>query len=337
MAEDTEKTTREKVIEGLQAADAFTSNIARSSETIQNQNQVATQQAHAMVHSAVGNTMAGNIYNQVDNLSQAMGGSVQATNLGTNADAANMAASFVPGLGFAAKPLPNVKMTEQLQASSAYDSTKAKVAQAESNSGVKALFGQSQGKALANEAIAQQNKVTQIQNQAQNEALAAQNNIVDFATNNANKKKGVLGADVMKGEEGGTLQVDMDSWFDSQFDKFTATPHPGNNTQMFKQGGAVNVIPEGALHARLHHMENAEDLTRKGIPVIDIDGVQQAEIECNEIIFHLELTKQLEELKKQWEDSGHDSQYALEAGKLLTEEILHNTEDRTKLIRHTKI
>jgi hypothetical protein len=32
----------------------------------------------------------------------------------------------------------------------------------------------------------------------------------------------------------------------------------------------MNVIPEGSLHARLHHMENAEGLTKKGIPVVTI-------------------------------------------------------------------
>lgn len=90
-----------------------------------------------------------------------------------------------------------------------------------------------------------------------------------------------------------------------------------------KQGGTLNVIPEGALHARLHHMDN-DNITHKGIPVVANDGEQQAEIECNEIIFRLELTKKLEELCK--EDK------ALEAGKLLVDEILTNTDDRTGLI-----
>jgi len=40
----------------------------------------------------------------------------------------------------------------------------------------------------------------------------------------------------------------------------------------FKEGGSINVIPDGALHARLHHMEDAEDLTKKGIPVVDNNG-----------------------------------------------------------------
>lgn len=90
-----------------------------------------------------------------------------------------------------------------------------------------------------------------------------------------------------------------------------------------------NVIPEGALHARLHHMDQ-DGITKKGIPVItEEEGgiVQHAEIECNEIIFRLEVTKKLEELAK---DGSEEA--ALEAGKLLTREILKNTEDRTGLI-----
>ena len=92
-----------------------------------------------------------------------------------------------------------------------------------------------------------------------------------------------------------------------------------------------NVIPEGALHARKHHMENTEGLTQKGIPVIDNKGEQQAEIELNEIIFNLEVTKKLEELCKDGSDEA-----AIEAGKLLVQEILFNTEDRTGLINTLK-
>ena len=92
-----------------------------------------------------------------------------------------------------------------------------------------------------------------------------------------------------------------------------------------------NVIPEGALHARKHHMENTEGLTQKGIPVIDNNGDQQAEIELNEIIFNLEVTQKLEELCKDGSDEA-----AIEAGKLLVQEILFNTEDRTGLISTLK-
>ena len=88
-----------------------------------------------------------------------------------------------------------------------------------------------------------------------------------------------------------------------------------------------NLIPEGALHKNKHHMEHTEGLTQKGIPVIDNEGEQQAEIELDEIIFTLEVTKKLEEL---YEDGSDEA--AIEAGKLLVKEILFNTDDRTGLI-----
>lgn len=104
----------------------------------------------------------------------------------------------------------------------------------------------------------------------------------------------------------------------------------------FQQGGSINVIPDGALHARKHNMD-MEGITKKGIPVVaeNKDGSveQQAEIEKEEIIFRLEVTKKLEELEKRFynEETSKEEkdQLALEAGKLLAEEILHNTIDNT--------
>lgn len=123
----------------------------------------------------------------------------------------------------------------------------------------------------------------------------------------------------------------------------------------YKQGGKVekqldapeienttqqNIIPEGALHKNKHHMENAEDLTKKGIPVVDENHKQQAEIECNEIIFTKEVTAKLEELYKIYynEESSKEEkeEAAIEAGKLLTKEIMLNTDDRTGLIDSLK-
>lgn len=111
-----------------------------------------------------------------------------------------------------------------------------------------------------------------------------------------------------------------------------------DEVRAFKEGGKVNskdmnVIPEGALHARLNHMDN-KDLTKKGIPVVAKDGdklEQTAEIERNEIIFNLSVTNKLEELMK-----DGSAKAALEAGKLLAEEILHNTIDNTGLIKEVE-
>ena len=119
------------------------------------------------------------------------------------------------------------------------------------------------------------------------------------------------------------------------------TDKPKQESEKFNQEtNQKNVIPEGALHAHKHHMENAEDLTKKGIPVVDNKGEQQAEVEKNEIIFSLEVTKQLENLYKRYQEDTNTQQekdeLAIEAGKLLVYEILHNTIDRTGLIKECK-
>ena len=103
----------------------------------------------------------------------------------------------------------------------------------------------------------------------------------------------------------------------------------------FAEGGTVNVIPDGALHAHKHHLEDIspeyEQVTSKGIPVVtEEEGgklKQHAEIERNEIIFRLEVTKKLEELMKDGSDVA-----AIEAGKLLAHEIINNTVDNTGLM-----
>lgn len=105
-----------------------------------------------------------------------------------------------------------------------------------------------------------------------------------------------------------------------------------------KQEEPKNVIPAGALHAHKHHMDNSNSLTQKGIPVVDDKGEQQAEIEKDEIILHLKLTNKLEELQEKYEKASKTEQdkLAIEAGKLLVEEILHNTIDNTNLIDKCK-
>lgn len=108
----------------------------------------------------------------------------------------------------------------------------------------------------------------------------------------------------------------------------------------FQKGGQMNVIPEGALHARKNNMEGAgEDFTAKGIPVIDNNGEQQAEIEKNEVIFSKKTTDKIEELYKKFNDSEKDSEkdeVAIEMGKILTSELMNNTDDKTGLIEEVK-
>lgn len=103
--------------------------------------------------------------------------------------------------------------------------------------------------------------------------------------------------------------------------------------QIFANGGAINIIPEGARHSRLNHLDEVhddfEDVTKKGIPVVtpteDGDLEQVAEVECGEIIFSKSVTQKLEKLMKDGSDEA-----AIEAGKLLVKEIIKNTDDKTE-------
>lgn len=103
--------------------------------------------------------------------------------------------------------------------------------------------------------------------------------------------------------------------------------------QIFANGGAINIIPEGARHSRLNHLDEVhddfEDITKKGIPVVtpteDGDLEQVAEVECGEIIFSKSVTEKLEELMKDGSDEA-----AIKAGKLLVKEIIKNTDDKTE-------
>lgn len=105
----------------------------------------------------------------------------------------------------------------------------------------------------------------------------------------------------------------------------------------FQNGGVIgvdtNILPEGALHKDLNHLEDVnpevgEEVTTKGIPVVVTDSEgnieQVAEIEKEEIILRKELTDKIEEL---WKDGSEEAM--IEAGKLLAEEIITNTQDNT--------
>ena len=101
----------------------------------------------------------------------------------------------------------------------------------------------------------------------------------------------------------------------------------GGELSYFKQGGQMNVIPEGALHARKNNMEGAgEDFTHKGIPVVDNNGEQQAEIERNEVIFNKETTDKIESYFKQFNDDSisqsEKDEIAIKAGKLLAKQLI---------------
>ena len=109
-------------------------------------------------------------------------------------------------------------------------------------------------------------------------------------------------------------------------------------SRRFKQGGQMNVIPEGALHARKNNMELAKEgeVTHKGVPVVDNDGVQQAEVEKEEWTMTKELTDDVESWYKKYYDEEtsqkEKDELAIKCGKRITKELLHNTDDRANLI-----
>lgn len=109
-----------------------------------------------------------------------------------------------------------------------------------------------------------------------------------------------------------------------------------------KGGGAINVIADGALHARKHTLKETEnyanaDITLKGIPVVSFDEkggvIQHAEIEVNELVLHYDLSKELEKLH---EDGSEEAM--IKAGKLLSKEIVKNTKDsKSKILKDAKV
>lgn len=148
----------------------------------------------------------------------------------------------------------------------------------------------------------------------------------------------------MKAKDHPTLKYELE-WYNSKdpeavkfrnsYDLDTSGDYYRYVPKKFAEGGKVNVIPSGALHAHKHHLEDVdekfEEVTTKGIPVITEekggDIRQHAEVEREEIIFNLEVTKQLEKLMQDGSDEA-----AIEAGKLLVHEILENTVDNTGLL-----
>lgn len=151
----------------------------------------------------------------------------------------------------------------------------------------------------------------------------------DLNKQNLNRYSGNTYQNMAVGKEG--LKLPNREMLDAIYAKKVTT---------FKDGGVIgvdsNVIPEGALHKELNHMEEYNEeldkvITDKGIAVVatDKDGKveQVAEIEKEEIVFRLELTKKIEEL---WHNGSQEAM--LKAGKLLVKEIMGNTDDNTEEI-----
>lgn len=232
------------------------------------------------------------------------------------------------------------------QVGSSYGGTQATVDDALTKSGKK--YGLLSGKARnkANQQIynaqMQQSKMSNIADEAQMAFTASNNPLIGLGTQ-LQLNGGYQQSTVRAGKSG----LKMDREFAKRVIKLSngkkSKAKKIQEVAGFQKGGsidgmtgAVNVIPDGALHAHKHHLEDVdgkfEEVTTKGIPVITEekggDIKQHAEVEREEIIFNLDVTKQLEKLMQDGSDEA-----AIEAGKLLVHEILENTVDNTGLLK----
>ena len=179
--------------------------------------------------------------------------------------------------------------------------------------------------------VKEQNRRNEIlTNMSRTNTLRKQNNSAqEVNSQNINRFNGNTYQNLAVGKEG--LKLPNREMLDAIYAKRVTS---------FKDGGVIgvdsNVIPEGALHKELNHMEEYNKdldkvITDKGIAVVttDKDGKveQVAEIEKEEIVFRLELTKKIEEL---WHNGSQEAM--LKAGKLLVKEIMGNTDDNTEEI-----
>lgn len=217
------------------------------------------------------------------------------------------------------------------QQGSAYGGSMAKVDDALTKSGKKYGLFSNRGRRRANRQIAeakrQQNAVADINEEAQ-DAFQSQAGSIDRL--NRRNALSMAGGYQSRGMRIGRVGVKLPT----QEEIARVREILASRTKKFADGGKMNVIPEGALHAHKNHMD-VDGITHKGIPVItEEDGgvIQHAEIERNEIIFTKEVTEKLEELAKKGTDEA-----AIKAGKILAREIMENTQDNTGLMREVTV
>lgn len=238
--------------------------------------------------------------------------------LGTGRDIGNTILSFVPGLGWASGKSREIQKDKAVQASSGYTGVANDVNKAAQNAGGRFLLGMD---------TANHNTIKADLAQTGASEILDYNKIAKQGSNHPLRQMGT------QIQTSGGFNLTASAKMGAKLYNIEEAKRILNNRlQSFKNGGAVNVIPDGALHKNRHHLEDIdekfEDVTTKGIPVIteakNGDIIQQAEVEKEEIIFNLAVTKKLEELMEKDTDEA-----AIEAGKLLTEEILRNTIDNT--------
>ena len=282
---------------------------------------------------------AGVAYKALSAISEATGGNTntitkdQAEDIGISKGTRllnNIVGTLHPGAGWFVDKIEEGQKSHLIdEMSNAYADTVADIDQAGVLGGGKYLFGSKKVTGAVQEANRRNELLTEMN--MTNTMRKKSDYGRDLAQQNLNRYAGTNYMDMRAGKLGMKL---------TELDRFKALLRnriveetEESDIQKFANGGSI--LPTGKLHKELHHMddmgEQFEDLTRKGIPVVTMDEnnemVQVAEIERDELCFSKEFTDQIEAL---WKDGSEEAM--IEAGKLICEELLRNTQDEGGLL-----
>lgn len=286
------------------------------------------------------NPMVGGIYKAASFLGELTGTNVskltseqaQAAGINGMAKTLNNLAAYIPAVGVLGSTMDAQKSHLIDEMAGAYGGTASGINTAGTMGGQNYLFGKGKAQdyiALMNERNRTMTKI------GETNTLRKQTDYgIDLAQQNLNRYAGQNYMDMRMGRSG----LKLDSLIEIR--TMLANRQPKNEEiEKFAHGGVLegtNLIPSGKLHKELHHIEDsdselAENLTRKGIPVVALSEggeiEQVAEIEHSEITLSKALTDKLEELRK---DGSEEAM--IEAGKILVEEIMFNTDDKMGII-----
>lgn len=266
------------------------------------------------------------------NVSKMNSEQADAAGIGKGTKFLNNAASYIPGTGILGSTMNAEKSHVIDSMSGAYGGTVSDINTAGTMAGQNYLFG----KRKANKFIGDMNDVNKLLTDINttNTLRKSSDYGVDIAQQNLNRYAGTNYMDMRMGRSGLKLDslVEIRAMLANRQSK-------NEEIEKFAHGGVLegtNLIPSGKLHKELHHIEDsdselAENLTRKGIPVVALSEggeiEQVAEIEHSEITLSKALTDKLEELRK---DGSEEAM--IEAGKILVEEIMFNTDDKMGII-----
>lgn len=331
----------QKIMGGISKGVSVATDVASSFIDVDEDSNFAGQQAVGDALMASGNPYAmaaGAAFKALSFVDQATGMSINtidkkqasAAGLSKGERILNNVLGFLPGNPIAqlasGKVAEATEMTDETkQLSNAFAGSVEDISTASSMSGNRYLFGRSKMNSLINKAnrdnkLFTEMSMTNTQRKSSDYGSdLAQQNINRYAGNTYNSNR--IGKHGMKLMSVNEIRELLNARKEAEI-------------QAFQNGGVIgvdtNVIAEGKYHAHLNHLEDTgnEGLTKKGIPVItQSEGgeiEQIAEIEKKELIFRLEVTNKLEELFKDGSDEA-----MIEAGKLVAEEIIENTQDNS--------